>query len=274
MVSTNQNPNDVMPRRASCYAMTSASSMPHAPRAGLSRLRSSLQTTSLALLLALLATVVPNFAFAAHLKTIDGKWFDFVPSGVFSLLKSGRLQVQVAQKPQVGAPGVGSIYGVAIAHGESLMHFVLQGNKLVVTRGSSNASSLVVFRSTVNPSSYRVFPKTDPASYIDISTNSPQSGNYLNVAAVASLFIRTQGVDGLLGNGNGNPLDDVADNAQLVKLFQLPDNNNLFTCTPGNCQFVPLNAADKSANLSVKAPQGYSKVDIAKLPVSTIASNR
>ncbi|WP_141621344.1 hypothetical protein [Myxococcus sp. AB036A] len=222
--------------------------------------------------MALFAASAPTSAFAAHLKTIDGKWFDFMPSGVYSLLKSGRLQVQASQSPSA-PPGVGSIKAVAIAYGKSLVRFFLQGDKLVVARGSSNASSLVVFRSGVNPNSYRVFSPHDPASYFDIDMGSSQFGNYLNVAAVASPFLRRQGIEGVLGNGNGNPLDDVVDNQELNRRFRLPESNNLFACASGDCQLVPLSSADKLMNMSIKAPQGYSKVDVAKLSVRAFVSN-
>ncbi|MCE9672604.1 hypothetical protein LY474_32825 [Myxococcus stipitatus] len=273
MVSTNRTFNEVMPRRGSCCIPTSRFSVSHAPGAGLSWLRLFRQNTSLALLMVLLTALAPTFAFAAHLKTIDGKWFDFMPSGVYTLLKSGRLQVQVLQAPS-GPPGVGSIKAVAIAYGKSLVRFSVQEKKLVVSRGSSDVSSLVVFKSAENPSGWRVFLISDPASYVDVSLASAPSGSFLNVAAEVSPFFRRQGIHGLLGNGNQGPTDDIVDNELLAKKFRVLESGNLFTCDPANCQLVSLTAADKSVSQPVKAPQGYVKVDIAKLPVSPVTANR
>jgi len=220
-----------------------------------------------------LTALVPTFAFAARLKTIDGKWIDFMPSGVYTLLKSGRLQVQVLQVPS-GPPGVGSIKAVAIAYGKSLVRLSVQENKLVVSRGSSDVSSLVVFRATANPNVWRVYSISDPASYVDVRLASAPSGSFLDVAAEVSPFFRRQGIHGLLGNGNQDPTDDVGDSGLLARQFRVPELGSLFSCAPANCQLVSLIAADKLANQPVKAPQGYTKVDITQLPVSAVAANQ
>ncbi len=193
--------------------------------------------------------------------------------GTFSYLKSGRLQVQ-ASMSICGGSKVSCINGVAIAYGGSLVRFSIQANKLVVARGSSDMSSLVVFKSTAKQDAYRVFMVSDRNSYVDVVMGTQQYGSYIDVNVAATPFIKRQGVDGFLGNGNGNPADDVTEQAVLANRFKISSTSNLFTCVSDGCQFVPLTAADKLPSSPVAVlQQGYTQVDVAKLPVSTFKPN-
>ncbi|WP_426750327.1 VWD domain-containing protein [Myxococcus sp. Y35] len=274
MVSTEQDPHEVMPRRASWRPISIVSSIPHALGTGW-RYGSSIsrRSASLPLLLALLVAAVSTSGHAAHIKTLDGARFDLQTPGTFSHLKSGRLQIQTSMF-LCQEPTESCINGVAIAYGTSLVRLFIQTNRLVVARGSSDVSSLVVFKATANQNSYRLFLTPDRKSYVDVTVRTGQHGKHLEVNVAITPLIKKQGVDGLLGNGNGNPADDVTNAAEAGRRFKISSTSNLLTCASGSCQFVPLTAADKLASPPVKAlQQGFTQIDATKLPVSTFNPN-
>lgn len=274
MMLANQNSNEVMPRRNSSRSSSVVSSMSHALETGWKYWsRISRRSASLPLLLALLVAAASTLGHAMHVKTFDGAVYDMMVPGTYSYLKSGRLQIQATQFLCSG-PHLSCVNGVAIAYGDSLVRFSIQTNKLVVARGSSNVSSLAVFKATAHQNAYRVFLVSDRSSYVDVVMSAKSYGNSLDVNVAATPFIKRQGVDGFLGNGNGNRADDVTDSHTLTNRFKISSTSNLFTCASGGCQFVPLAAADKLASPPVTAlQQGFTQVDATKLPVSTFKPN-
>jgi hypothetical protein len=204
-----------------------------------------------------------------HMRSLDGANFDFQASGVFKLVQSKNMEVQVATRKCVNK-FVTCIYGVAVAVGDSVSRLVVENNQIAITKGTSSLKGLSIEQVKGRTNSYRIFINSDQTTYIDVTLLFVSNLGYLDVATVLSPYFR-DGVTGLLGNGNGNPKDDETNQKKLSAAFSITDSrNNFFTCTIGNCAVKPLTEADAIPLPPVPLlHQGYTPV-----AESTIASRK
>jgi hypothetical protein len=176
-----------------------------------------------------------------HFRSLDNAYFDFQGNGVFKLVQSKNMEVQVATRKCNGG-FVTCIYGVAVAIGDSVARLVAENKQITITKGTDSINGLSIEQAKGRANSYRIFINSDQATYIDVNMGLVRGLEYFDVATVVSPYF-LDGVSGLLGNGNGNPNDDERDQTKLSAAFQVDLNHNLFTCT-GNCAVKPLTEAD------------------------------
>ncbi|GLE09341.1 hypothetical protein PINS_up020950 [Pythium insidiosum] len=171
-----------------------------------------------------------------HMLTLDRVAYNFQTPGVFRLFESGRLVVQVFQekcKPVAfwGASAPSCYQGVTVAFADSVTRFFLQNGRITVAKGSKDLNWLSIERAGGSTDAYRVFVTVDEGTYVDVA-RSNWINNYalLNINMVVSPFFKDNSVQGLLGNWNDNPMDDIRDAARLTKLHGVSLDSNLFNC--------------------------------------------
>jgi hypothetical protein len=206
-------------------------------------------------------TISGNAAGDPHFRSLDNAYFDFQGNGVFKLVQSKNMEVQVATRKCNGG-FVTCMYGVAVAIGDSVARLVVENKQIAITKGTDSINGLSIEKSTGRANSYRIFIKSDQATYIDVNMGIVAGLEYFDVATVLSPYFRDD-VTGLLGNGNGNPNDDERDQNKLSAAFKITNSDeNLFTCTSGNCAVKPLTEADAiPVDPITLLHQGYTPVD-------------
>lgn len=219
-----------------------------------------------------------------HLSTLDGVAYDFQKAGVFRLVQSRNFQVQVYQEKctpvlSQGERAPSCYQGVAVAFGPSVARFLIgkDGKIAVAKSAAAPLQWLSVEKIGGQADAYRVFMAADESTYVDITlatwiNNYP----YLNVALQMSPYFKDPSVAGLMGNWNGNPSDDLKDEAQLAKLHGFSLTDNLFTCMGDAC--APFVGDDSQQDaLALALPdtvpllhQGYTALPSASLSVASL----
>ncbi|DBA00387.1 TPA: hypothetical protein N0F65_000572 [Lagenidium giganteum] len=206
-----------------------------------------------------------------HVKSLDGATFDLMHTGVFKFVEGKNFQVHGAIRKCANA---GCVYGIAVQFGDSIARLVADDKKIQLARGSSSLSDITITRQDGHANNYRVFSVSDPATYIDVNLGSFGGGAYLDVTCRLSPAM-LNGVNGVLGNGNGNPADDEK-NADKLAAAHKVSGANLFTCG-GGCEDVK---KPKLPSDSIKLDpvavltQGYKAVPESEVPArsSTLSS--
>jgi len=215
-----------------------------------------------------------------HFTTFDGRKYDFFYDGYFTLVKAGRLNVHVYTEKCGPNNAVSCFRGGAIAFGQSVVRFMIDDSSktIRIARGSNDLSTLRVEKMT-NGNGYRVFTMYDETTYIDINLDIWESQNnypYLNINAQVSQYMLSSGTAiGLLGNGNGNPNDDVVDAAVLSQTHAISSSMNLFTCmTASDCKLEELTSNDKLDMGTIAVlHEGYATVTIDSIPFTPLVSS-
>ena len=149
-----------------------------------------------------------------HLKTFDGLFYDFQAAGEFVLAKStapgDSFQVQIRLQPWHNSATVSVMTEVAAAVGNNRVTFDLTRNNLVWVNGA--AVSLhdgqryelgAGVLEQLSGSSWEII--WDSGEKLIVS----DAGSYLNVSTQLAKHAAPGSVEGLLGNNNGNPANDL-----------------------------------------------------------------